>query len=84
MVELFQRGVSDASADEDKSLAEAVAEVRRLMEESGFSADQLPDRLIEASILAIRRIQSSPHAEEERELYGLGPDEATDEETKTA
>ena len=57
VVELFQRWISDASLDDSKPLADAVAEMRRRMVEIGFTPDQIPDVLIEGVILAMRRAE---------------------------
>lgn len=79
-----------ATPDESKAVAEAVAGVRQCMKELDVPSvppnqiDQLPDSFIEAVIRTMRRIQSMPRAELEREIYGRPLDEATNEETKTA
>ena len=84
MIELFQRRVGEVSLDEPESLAEAVAELRQRMEELGFSTDTIADTLIEAVIRFGHRLRSTPHRGQERQTHGLGPNEATDEEGKSA
>lgn len=86
MVELFQTGISEASADEDKPIAEAVAELRQRMKELDVSSvssdqiDQIPDSFIEAVIRTTRRLQSMSRVEQEIEIYGRPLDEITNEE----
>lgn len=53
-------------------------------EELGITPFEELDAAIEEIIVLMRGIRSRPHSEEEREIYGLGPNETTDEETKTA
>ena len=48
------------------------------------SIDQIPDSHIEELVRIMHFMRSAIASEEEREVYGLEVDEATDEETKTA
>ena len=78
------------SADEDKSMAEAVADLRRRVKELSVSSvlpdqiDQVPDSFVEAVIRTVRRVNSMPRGELEEQIYGFQLNEEADEETKTA
>jgi hypothetical protein len=82
VIELFQREISDASLNDSKPLTEAVADLRKRMVEIGFTPNQVPDTLLEAVILAMRRART--RGEEKQRVQMAEADKVAGKETKTA
>ncbi len=78
VVELFQEGSRDVSPTNPGSIAKAVNDLARRMQELGFTPEQIPPKLIKAVILAVR------HAKQEKDDSEVRPDEATGRETDIA